>query len=286
MTPTAPLLVAALVLAACARPDAPPDAATATADSLAVADGPPFLGTAWRLAAIDGEPPDGLPGGQALVTVAFTDRPFGDLAPQSWSLGGYDGCNEFGQAYDLDGDPASTEGAGFRAGAVLSDAMACGAPGEHVSDRLNLGLAASRRVRLSGDRLTFTDSLGAERAAFVPRPARPVDSAAVVAGRWRLDPAASDVPTAYGLAPARYTVAFGPDGTYTGQAGCVAFTGDYALDGGRLTVSSFSRDDAACDGPSPWTGPYGLETGDVEADTDRLVLYLRSGGRAVFARPD
>ena len=247
----------------------------------------PFLGTEWRVAALGGVPPDSLPGGDALVRIAFTDRPFEDLDPGALSLGGFDGCNDFGMAYRLDGDPAAPEGAGFRAGAVVANAMACGAPGEHVSDRIHLGLGASRRVRLSGGRLAFTDSLGAERVTLVPRTPREVDLAALLRGRWRLDPAASTVRNSYGGPPGRYTVAFAPDGTYEGEAGCVRFGGAYALDGDRLRISSYNRDDAACAAADRhWDGPHGLDSGEVEAGPDRLVIHARHGGRTVFARPD
>ena len=179
-----------------------------------------LVGTEWRLAAVDGARPDSLPGGDALITVGFSERPFGDLAPDAWSFGGYNGCNDFGMAYWLDGDPTSADGADFRSGAVFSNAMACGAPGEHVSDFVFGGFGSARRVRLGAGRLAFFDSLGAERLAFVPRPVRPVDSVAVTTGRWRFDPNASTVRNSDGGPAGRYTVAFAPAGTYRGEAGC------------------------------------------------------------------
>ncbi|HEX8385417.1 MAG TPA: META domain-containing protein, partial [Rubricoccaceae bacterium] len=257
-----------------------------TAGPAGAADGPPFFGTEWRLDAVDGAPPGSLPGGDALVTVAFTDGPFGDLEPDAWSLGGYDGCNDFGMGYRLGGDPASPGGAPFRTGRVLSSAMACGDPGAHVSDGVHRGLGAARRVRLADGRLAFMDSLGTDRLAFVPRTVRAVDSAAVVTGRWRLDPAASTVTNGTGGPAGRYTVAFSPDGTYTGEAGCVRFAGEYALRADRLGVTSYQRDDQACPPAGRhWDGPHGLDTGEVEADADRLVVHLRRGGRAEFVRP-
>lgn len=280
MTRVLSLALLLAVLAACEpAPDRP-------ASEPAAPEAVSLRGTEWRLAAVDGALPDALPGGAALVTVAFTDRPFGDLDPEAASLGGYDGCNDFGMAYRLGGDPSSSDGAPFLAGAVMSNAMACGAPGEHVSDRVGAGFGAARRLRLGDRRLVLTDSLGTERLAFVPRPVRSVDSAAVVTGRWRLDPAASTVRNGYGGPAGRYTVAFAPDGTYRGEAGCITFTGTYALEGDRLGISSYGRDDQAC-APDDrhWDGPHGLDTGEVEADSSRLVIHVRSGGRAVFRRP-
>jgi heat shock protein HslJ len=275
------LLAALAAFAACEAPPAGPTGATVRAT-----DGPPFLGTEWRLDAVDGAAPDSLLGGDALVTVAFTARPFGDLEPGARSLGGYDGCNDFGMGYRLDGDPSSPGGAPFRTGGVVSSAMACGSPGTHVSDRVHSGFGASRRVRLAGGRLVLADSLGAERLAFVPRPVRAVDSVAVVTGRWRLDPAASTVRNGYGGPAGGYTVAFAPDGTYAGEAGCVRFTGEYALRGDRLGFTSYQRDDQACPPADRHRdGPDRLDTGEVEADADRLVVHLRRGGRAEFVRP-
>ena len=242
--------------------------------------------TAWQLVAVDGEAPDSLVGGEAQITIGFSEGPPSDLAPEGRSLGGYDGCNDFGIAYRLDGDPEAADGAAFRAGAVWSNAMACGDPGTHVSDHVHAGFGATRRLRLRDGYVVFIDSLGAERLAFVPRPARSVDSAAVVTGRWRLDPAASTVTNSYGGPAGRYTVAFAPDGTYQGEAGCLTFSGTYSLRGDRLGVSSYARDDASC-APEDrhWDGPHGLDTGEVEAGANRLVVYRRTGPRAVFRRP-
>ena len=267
------------LLAACAPGDPAP------ADGLPPGVAASILDIEWRLAAVDGAAPETMPGGDAAVTVTLTDRPFGDLEPNMHALGGFDGCNAFGMGYRL-----ATGQAGqydFLPGPIESDDMSCGDPGAHISDALRAGLRAARVLRVGAGRLTFSDSLGAERLAFVPRPVRVVDATAVTTGRWALDPQASMLETAYGLAPARYEVAFGPGSVYTGSAGgCVAFSGRYALDGDRLSVSSFRRDDSACDGASTWTGPYGLESGEVEADSARLVIHLKRGGRAVFTRAE
>ena len=275
------LLLLALALSACERA-LPPDAAPPETSDPAR---PPLIGTEWRLAAVGGTAPDALPGGDALVTVSFSDTEWDD-EPGMRALGGFDGCNVFGMGYRIEGDPASAAGAPFRTGGLVSDAMACGEPGTHVSDRLHLGFGASRRARLSDGRLVFTDSLGAERLAFVPRPVHAVDPSAVTTGRWRLDPAASAVRNSYGGAPGRYTVAFAPDGTYAGEAGCLTFTGRYALDGDRLSVTSYAIDDQAC-APDDrrWDGPNGLTSGEIEADSVRLVVHTQRQGRAVFVRP-
>ncbi|WP_412061916.1 META domain-containing protein [Rubrivirga sp. IMCC45206] len=263
------LAVALLALAACQPSDSPGPPSAAP-------EAVPLLGTEWRLAALDG---DSLTTPR-LLTLGFSDEPW-DLMETGWrSLGGYDGCNDFGVGYTLNGER-------FRVGGgIMSNAMACGPPGDHISDSLHTRLNAARTLRIADGRLRLLDSLGVERLAFVPRPVRPVDSTAVVTGRWQLDPAASTVTNAYGGPAARYHVAFAPDGTYRGGARCVTFTGEYRLDGDRLSVSSFSHDDQACaPDDRQWTGPDGLEGGEVEADDDRLVIHTRRGTRAVFVRP-
>ena len=277
------VLLLAFIASACGRSE--PAAPGASGATPGVPATPALLRTEWRLAAVDGAPSGALPGGDALVTVSFTDAPW-DPDPGMRSLGGFDGCNAFGMGYRVEGDPASADGAPFRTGGLVSDAMACGEPGSHVSDRLHLGFGASRRARLSDGRLAFTDSLGAERLAFVPRPVHAVDSSAITSGRWRLDPAASTVRNSYGGAPGRYTVAFASGGTYAGEAGCLTFTGRYALDSDRLSVTSYAVDDQAC-APDDrhWDGPHGLTSGEIEADSARLVVHTQRQGRAVFARP-
>ena len=268
----AALAVLVGLVAACGPGDRGP-ADGAPADSAAA-----VLDVEWRLADVDGRPVTVGPA----VTVEFREAPPG-REPGRRLLGGFDGCNAFGMEYRL--APGPEDRYDFLPGPIESDAMSCGDPGTHVSDSLRAGLQAARALRVEAGRLTFFDSLGAERLAFVPRPVRAVDAAAVTTGRWALDPRASRLDTAYGLAPARYEVTFGPGSVYTGFAGgCVAFAGRYALDGDRLSVSSFKRDDSACRERSTWTGPYGLASGEIEADSARLVIHLQRGGRAVFIR--
>ena len=143
---------------------------------------PAFFGTEWRPVAVAGARLDSLPGADALISVSFTDGPFGAPDPEALSLGGFNGCNDFGMGYRLDGDPASADGAGFRPGMVVSNLQACGAPGEHVSDYVVGGIGGAQRVRLNGGRLTLFDSLGVESVAFVPRPVRSVDPSALATG--------------------------------------------------------------------------------------------------------
>ena len=261
-----PLAGLLLALAACQSPDAPPEAEEAS----------PLAGTEWRLATVDG---DSVTGGR-LVTVGFSDDPWEMIEPGWRSLGGYDGCNDFGVGYRLDGDR-------FRAGGgILSNAMACGPPGGHLSDSLHTRLSAARTLRLDGRRLVLADSLGAEWLAFVPRPVHAVDSTALVTGRWRLDPAASAGTRAGGGPSESYGVAFAPDGTYAGSEGCHRFGGRYRRTGDRLWVESMDVDDRACaPGERTWSGPEGLSTGELEADDAHLVITTRTGDRAAFVRP-
>ena len=295
MTRLLALSLTACALAACSTDssrlgaEADPSAESAPPGDWA-SSAPPFFGTEWRPVALAGARLDSLPGADALISVAFTDGPFGDLDPKAFSLGGYDGCNDFGMGYRLDGDPASANGAEFRVGAVASNLQACGAPGEHVSDYVVGRIGEARRVRLDGGRLTLFDSLGVESAAFVPRPVRSVDPTALATGRWRLDPEASSVAQPDGQPLAPYEVAFRPDSTYTGEAGCARFGGTYTLAGDHFWHTSsnlYDVDGCAPDAPERRGISLELATGEAEADADRLVLHRRWDGRTlVFARVD
>ena len=290
----------ALALTACALVACGADSprlgaeADASAKSARARDGassaPPFFGTEWRPVAVAGAHLDSLPGAGALISVTFTDGPFGDLDREAFSLGGYDGCNDFGIGYRLDGDPASADGAGFRPGMVVSNLQACGAPGEHVSDYVVGGIGGAQRVRLNGGRLTLFDSLGVESVAFVPRPVRSVDPSALAMGRWRLDPAASTAARPDGQPLAPYEIAFRPDSTYSGEAGCARFGGTYALARDRFRHTSsnlYDVDGCAPDAPERQGMALELATGEIEADADRLVVYRREDGRTlVFTRVD
>ena len=261
------LALLVFALAACQSPGAPPEVEGAE---------PPLLGTEWRLVTIDG---DSLASPQR-ITIGFTDAPWDMIEPGWRSLGGYDGCNDFGVGYQSDGERFRT------GGGIMANAQACGLPGGHVSDSLHTGLSAARALRIDGRRLLLLDSLGVERLAFVPRPVHPVDSAAVVTGRWRLDPAASTVTASSGGPAVPYEVAFAPDSTYTGSAGCRTFEGRYRRTGDRFWVESFDLDEQTCAPDArPWDGPFGLSPGEIEADDARLVIYGRLGTRTVFVRP-
>ena len=83
------LLLAALTLSTCGRPDPARPAGTAPSA---------LLDTEWRLAAVDGVPSVSLPGGEALVTVTFTDSDREE--PWEGALGGFDGCNALGWTSD------------------------------------------------------------------------------------------------------------------------------------------------------------------------------------------
>ena len=279
------LVLLALALAACGTD--PSHGGEPTPSQDLTPSSPAFFGTEWRPVAVAGARLDSLPGADALVSVAFTDGPFGDLDPEAFSLGGYSGCNDFGMAYRLDGDPASADGAAFRPGMVVSDAQACGAPGEHVSDYVLAGIGEARRVRLDGGRLTLLDSLGVERIAFEPRPVRTVDPTAVVTGAWQLDASASTVTGDGGGALHPLTVAFRPDSTFSGALACARFSGTYAIRGDRFrTTSSDAFDTGACGAGAPaWMGETVLAVGEIEASARRLVLHRRRDGRrAVFVR--
>lgn len=259
------LLVLVLALAACQSPDLVPEAESVEEPSL--------LGTEWRLAAIDGD----TVASPQLITITFSDAPWEMIEPGWRSMGGYDGCNDFGVGYQLDGERFRT------GGGIMSNAMACGPPGGHVSDSLHIRLSAARTLHIDRQRLHLADSLGVERLAFVPRPVHPVDSTAVVTGRWRFDPAASTVTEPDGRSPA-YHVAFAPDGSYRGQSACATFTGTYGIDGDRLRVTSFDLVEETCAPGHAWVGPVGLDSGELAADADRLVIHHRQGTRAVFSR--
>ena len=68
----------------------------------------------------------------ALISVAFTGGPFGDLALGAFSFGGDSGCNNFRMAHRLDEDPASAEGAGVPRGRSGRDVTFERVNGDHT----------------------------------------------------------------------------------------------------------------------------------------------------------
>jgi uncharacterized lipoprotein YbaY/uncharacterized membrane protein/heat shock protein HslJ len=114
------------------------------------------------------------------------------------------------------------------------------------------------------------------------------DTGSITAGPWRLvaiqRPAASE--EAVGPEPP-YTIEFGADGRYSGQAHCNRYTGGYQRpEPGRLTTTGGAATLAACPPPSiagEFLQAIGAVTG-YEVRGEELRLAFGAGGVLTFAR--
>ena len=306
------LALALVVLSACADGPAPSaggpaDPPPAGSPGAGAPDAPDRLtGSEWDLIEIDGRPTLD----RTFPTLSFVPPPPGVPAePGAGQMSGYDGCNNFGVRYRLDGDQIAAD-------ELVSELQGCLPAVMDQADAYTAALVAAARVRWDDDRLVVSDSLGAEALVFRRHAERSVDAAALTRGRWRLasvealppppgppmpppPPVPPPPPPPYPLPPPEpppppldpdalppeVVVSFGADGVVRGTAGCRTLAGTYRLSGDDLSLPSFGVNDAACS-PSERTRAvdYGLTSGEVEVSDRRLILYTRGGGRVTFVR--
>lgn len=226
---------AMILLAGCARLGGPGAGASPSS--------PDVTGT-WVLQ--QGHGPNGaitIPAGM-LITITFQDGKAGGQA-----------CNHYGGDYELNGGALTISVMSMTEMACQEDLMAAEAA-YHAA--LADVIAASRNA----DTLV----LRGDASELVYRLRPPVPDAEITGTRWILESiitgdVVASVP--YGLEP---TLTLATDGTFSGSTGCRAFTGDYALSGDQVTVSSLSMD------------------GECSADaaaTDATIVGVLEGGFTV-----
>ncbi len=200
-----------------------------------------LTGQEWSLVSIGGAP---LPA-DAGVTASFGE---------DGSVTGSGGCNRYRGPYAVDGESLS-------AGPLVSTRMSCGATADDL-ERTYLGaLEAAVGFAISGTDLVISTSndvtLGFSTSSgpveptetpvtSTPSPepsvaATPVPSGAVVAGdivgSWKLTSYAG---TALPGGMLNIDITFAEDGTFGGFGGCNDFSGEWALEGTKLSVSGFT----------------------------------------------
>lgn len=144
---------------------------------------------------------------------------------------GSTGCNLFQSPYSITsdsitfGDPALT-------------GSACNPSYVGQGTAFVQAMQASTRVLLSDDSLELTDAGGATQLRFRPAGELPLEWVT-----WQL--------TWYGggtapLEGAPFSLAFRPDGTLGGIAGCNDYSADYSVDGTELEIGPIARTEKAC----------------------------------------
>lgn len=210
---------AALVLAACALPPAPPPRQPA-ARSGAVG----LAGSSWALESLNGQ--RALP--EATVTLNF----------EADKVNGSDGCNRFMGSYTQDG-------ASITFGQLAGTLMACPDPIMKQASDFRQALASARAARVADGRLTLLDEAGNAVATFVAQETSLADTSWKALSYNNGKQAVVSV-----ISGSELTVAFDAVGRISGNAGCNAFTGSYKLeDGGKIAIGPLATTRKLCNAP-------------------------------------
>ncbi|MEZ4596018.1 MAG: META domain-containing protein [Chloroflexota bacterium] len=178
---------------------------------------------------------------------------------------GSGGCNRFTGPYTAEGDSLSV-------GPLASTRMSCGVTTDDLETSYLNALEAAVGFVISGQDLViststdqtleFSTAVGpvataspapTARATTAPE-ATPAVGAGDILGTWKMTSYVNQPLPGNMLA---IDITFAPDGTFSGFGGCNDYTGRWALDGTRLTISGFeSASSGTCDQLT-----QGLETG-------------------------
>ncbi|MCS6847742.1 MAG: META domain-containing protein [Anaerolineae bacterium] len=210
---------AALSLAACALPPAPPPRQPA---SRIGATG--LAGSSWVLESLNGRPPLA----EATITLNFEVN----------RVNGSDGCNRFMGGYTLDGFNIAF-------GQLAGTLMACPEPVMKQAADFQQALANARSFSVAEGRLTLLDEAGNAIATFVVQETDLAGTMWTVLSYNNGKQAVVSVITGTEL-----TVMFDAEGRIGGNAGCNNFTGPYKTeDGGKITIGPLASTRKLCNIP-------------------------------------
>lgn len=183
-----------------------------------------LAGTMWEMTSVWGGTELIAADPTTIATLVFVDG----------AAGGSTGCNLFQSTYLIDGDAIVF-------GALALTGSACDPDYVSQSEAMVQALHAATRFTLSDDRLELLDDEGAVHLRF-----RPAAQLPLVGIAWRLSWYGE------GTAPldgSEISLAFSPDGTLTGSAGCNNYSADYQIDRDRLTIGAIAHTEMACTKP-------------------------------------
>jgi heat shock protein HslJ len=258
--------LAAVLLAACAAPEAPDGGGGPGVDGPPEVDAPPqAVVGGWEL--VNGRGPDGevvLQGGHPITL---------EIDEASW--GGSGGCNRYSGSATVNGDELTMS-------EVAVTGMACMEDGVMEAEAAYLAaLTTVDRWSVDGDTLTLT---GPDSELQFNRMA-PVADAPLVGTTWQLAELISgDGPDA--AVSSNWTAAelvLGDDGRLSGSTGCNRMMGGFELEGDTLVLGPLATTRMACtdDGAAEQERQVlaVLDAGplSVELDGDRLVLRAPDG---------
>lgn len=162
---------------------------------------------------------------QVLATATFSDG----------RVTGSTGCNRYVGTFTLDGGSMRLSG-------IASTLMACPPPSSTVEAAFLMALDHVEAFDLTAEGLDLQSTDGTVLLRFVPRPATPLQGTS-----W----SAVGVNNGRGgvtslVAGSAISARFAADGRVSGETGCNAFHGPYALDGSRLRIGPLATTRRAC----------------------------------------
>ena len=171
-----------------------------------------------------------LPAGSSWTLVDLPGQMLSDRVPTLMADGtrvqGSDGCNRFTAQYKT-----ASDGTFRLSGAVTRTKMACKGAVAVLAREYMAALTHAARLTIDGSSLTLLDAQRNMLAIFESQMQSLTDT------RWNVTAYNNGKQAVVSIATGTsLTLAFGADGRVSGSAGCNAFTGTYAVDGGNLKI--------------------------------------------------
>jgi len=173
-----------------------------------------LAGTSWMLAG----------GGEVTPTIQFTAK----------GVSGSGGCNGFGGDYKV-------EGSKIHFGALVSTQMACVGPADAVERHFLAALEAVARGRQTDGGLVLEDEAGKALLHFHPSSPE---------GSWDVTSFLQGEAVSSPLPGTHLTLKLA-DGSLSGSAGCNAYHGSYATEGGAISIGTIAATKKLCAAPAP-----------------------------------
>lgn len=211
---------AALILASCALPPAPPPRQPSTGASGAN----PLASTSWVLATLAGQAPVA----NTAVTLNFA---------ADGSAGGQDGCNTYNTSYTVSGSSLTF-------GPTMATAMACEEAVMSQATAFQQALSETRQFTIADGALTLSDASGQALATFSAQNTDLTGTKWIVTGYNNGNQAVVGV-----LEGTELTAAFGADGVVSGSGGCNNYTGPYIVDSTTIAIGPLASTMMACESP-------------------------------------
>jgi heat shock protein HslJ len=176
----------------------------------------PLEGTYWTLESLinqQGESQNTLP--ETVIDAIFQDG----------SVSGTDGCNQYGAAYETNGENISIQPG-------ISTLMACPEPIMNQAQSYMSALASASSYKISDNTLEILNKEGKTVLTYKAGDTS-LSGTSWTATSYNNGKQAVVSP----LAGSEITAEFGEDGTLSGSAGCNRYTASYTVDGNSLKIS-------------------------------------------------